>query len=649
MFTSPNNTSAALLNQEEVIDAEHRQRADDEPARQSSSSDLPVQRLVAAQAAIAPNAIAIVTQHETLTYKELDDRASKLAQRLRTLGVGRNVVVGLCLARSPAMVVGALGILKAGGAYLPLDPSYPPTRLDFQLKDAQVPVLVTGQCVNARLAQGNWKVIELTPGGELASSQQHFDHPQASEGDLQATDLAYVIYTSGSTGQPKGVEITHASLQNLVSWHQEAFAITAADRATQQASPAFDAAVWEVWPYLTAGASLHLPEDDTRSNPQELRDWLVEHAITIAFVPTPMAERLIQLEWAPTTTLRILLTGADRLRHYPPPMLPFVLVNNYGPTECAVVSTSGTISPDNNAMQPPSIGRPISNVQAYILDDNMHPLPPGTPGELYLGGACLARGYRNRPDLTAERFVPNPFGQTKESRLYRTGDKVCYLEDGQLAFLGRIDEQLKIRGYRIEPEEIAAALDRHLAVQASLVTGREDAHGEKELVAYVVPRDGAALTATVLREFLLTHLPDYMIPATFYRLDHLPLLASGKIDRTLSALAHADQLSEEAYAAPSTPIEEHMTSILAKLLNLEKVGVGDNFFLMGGNSLLGAQVIARVRDAFDVDLSLLTLFNHPTVAELSREVEQLLVEKLERMPEDEAERRAIQIQQPRSL
>jgi len=412
--------------------------------------------------------------------------------------------------------------------------------------------------------------------------------------------------------------------------------VTARDRAVQQASPGFDAAVWELWPYLTAGASVHIPDDDTRSDPERFRDWLVSHAITIAFVPTPMAERMMQLEWSANTTLRVLLTGADTLRHYPPATLPFAVVNNYGPTECTVVTTSGTVPPDGAPGRLPSIGRAITNVQVYILDKDLREQPSGRPGELYVGGAGLARGYRNCPDLTAESFVRNPFSNQPGSRLYKTGDIACSLPDGQIAFLGRADDQVKIRGYRIEPDEVVAALDRHPMVQASVVIAREDTPGDKYLVAYVVPKEKQQLTAKVLREFLLLHLPEYMVPALFCGLDILPLTPSGKVDRkALPAPTQAYLLSEDEYIAPRTPVEKRITAMLATLLRLQRVGVNGNFFLLGGNSLLGAQVIARVRDAFGVELSLLSLFNHPTVAELAAEIEQLLIANLEAMSEDE--------------
>jgi acyl-coenzyme A synthetase/AMP-(fatty) acid ligase/acyl carrier protein len=460
-----------------------------------------------------------------------------------------------------------------------------------------------------------------------------------------------VIYTSGSTGEPKGVEITHASLENLIHWHQEAFAVVSSDRAAQVASPGFDAAVWELWPYLTAGAAVYVPDDETVKTPVVLRDWLVRCGITKAFVPTPMAEQLMCLEWPANTALRFLLTGADTLRNHPPATLPFAVVNNYGPTECTVVATSGVVQPGLCSDCVPSIGRPISNVQVYILDEHLCQVPVNTPGELYIGGAGVARGYRNRPDLTAERFIRNPFSDQTELRLYRTGDAGSYLPDGQIAFLGRTDDQVKIRGYRVELGEVAAVLNRHPMIQTSVVIAREEAPGDKRLIAYIVPEAKAdkksELTDNMLREFLRTSLPEYMVPAMFCRMDALPLTASGKIDRNaLPEPAH--QLRDADYIAPRTPAEERMAAILATLLRLERVGVNENFFLLGGNSLLGAQVIARVRDRFGVELTLLSLFDHPTVSGLSAEIERLLVAKLGAMSEDEAERLTAELSKGRA-
>lgn len=591
-----------------------------------------VPHLVGDQAARTPDAMAGSDEREALTYRALDRRANQLARLLQGLGIGPEVRVGLCLERSVALAVGALGILKAGGAYVPLDPTYPPDRLDFMLRDAEVPVLVAQRSLGAQLPDGPWRTVFLdADAGTIAR-----ESAEPVESGVTATNLAYVIYTSGSTGRPKGVEIAHDSLLNLVYWHRRAFALTAADRATQIASPAFDAAVWELWPALSAGASVAFPDEATRLAPALLRDWLVARGITITFLPTPLAERIIALPWPATTALRIMLTGGDALHVYPPASLPFALVNNYGPTEGTVVSTSARVLPNAAPEGPPPIGWPIDNTAAYVLDEDQRPVPLGEPGELCIGGASLARGYLHRPDLTAAKFVPDPFAAKPGGRLYRTGDLVRHLPDGQLAFMGRIDGQVKIRGYRIEPDEIATVLGQHPAVLTGVVAAREDLPGEKRLVAYVVPDTAAAPTADDLRAFLADQLPDYMVPAAFVRLDTLPLTPNGKIDRAaLPAPDAANTAWESAYVAPRTPLEEQLAAIVAALLGLERVGVEDNFFLLGGHSLLGTQVIARVRDTFGVDLPLRTLFDGPTVAELAAAVETDLLARLDALSDDE--------------
>ena len=595
-------------------------------ASQSNLHGRCVPQLVSLQAAATPDALAVAAGGQALTYRELESQSNQLARYLRGLGVGPGVLVGLCLERSAAMVVGALGVLKAGGAYIPLDPDYPSERLTFALGDSQAPVVVTRRGLAERLAAGAWQVVSLdTEGPQIA---RHSSDVLSS--GVTNEDLAYVIYTSGSTGQPKGVEITHGSLLNLVQWHQREFEVRPADRATQLASPGFDAAVWELWPYLAAGASVHMPDETTRVAPEPLRDWLLGQGITISFVPTPMAERLMAVEWPSKTVLRTLLTGGDTLHHYPSRALPFVVVNNYGPTECTVVATSGPVLTDARPEFVPTIGRPIANIEAYILDESLRPVPPGTPGELCLGGAGLARGYLNRPELTGEKFIPNPLNGNSGSRLYRTGDRARWLPDGQIAFLGRMDELIKIRGYRIEPNEIVTTLNRHPAVEASVVVAREDTPGDKRLVAYLVPKPTAPTSETELRDFLRTTLPDYMIPAAFVRLESLPVTNNGKVDRTaLPAPNGSNTLRDATFVAPRSPVEERLSEILAKLMGLEQVGVTDNFFMLGGHSLLGTQVIARVRDVFRVELPLRTLFDSPTIADLSQEIEQLILSKLQ--------------------
>ena len=587
-----------------------------------------------------PKAIAVTAGHGKLSYGELNQLAEELAAQLRACGVGPEMLVGLCVPRSPAMLAGALGIFKAGGAYLPLDPSEPETRLHFMFGDAGVSVVVTEESLKEKMSGGERKVITLDELGRLTEREtmRADSEKQNSTAAITPKTLAYVIYTSGSTGTPKGVEIAHESLMNLVSWHQGAFKVIAEDRASCVARVGFDAAVWEIWPYLTAGASLHIPDGEKLKDPEAFQAWLIERGITISFVPTPMCERLLALRWPKSSTLRMMLTGGDTLHIYPGPELPFLLVNNYGPTECAVVATSGLVPAQRGEHRLPSIGRPIDNTQVHILDEAMKEAPVGTPGEIYIGGLGVARGYRNRPELTAERFVPNPF-DGDGTRLFKTGDCAQVLPDGQIAFLGRFDEQIKIRGFRIEPNEIAAALNEHPAVSQSVITAREVTCGDSRLVAYLVPKPEHLATVSELRDFLSARLPAYMVPAMYVTIDTIPLTPNGKVDRAaLPAPDASNTLGEDVFHAPQTEVEQVVAGILAPLLGVQRVDVEANFFALGGHSLLGIQLISRVRDALGVELSLRTVFEAPSVAELSAEIERLLCAKLDAMSEEEVQR-----------
>jgi amino acid adenylation domain-containing protein len=436
-----------------------------------TARDVCVHQLFEMQAAKTPDALAVEFAGEQLTYAELNERANQLAHQLRVLGVGPEVLVGLCVERGLELVIGMLGILKAGGAYVPLDPSYPSERLQFMIEDAKPVVIVTPEGI---------------------STTAYTDQSRGSDPDLirdfDPRHLCYVIYTSGSSGLPKGVEITHGSLMNLVRWHQRVYQVSSADRATQIAGLSFDATVWETWPYLTTGATLHIADEETRLSPQKLIDWLDTNRITISFLPTPLAEAVLDEEWPNGICLRTLLTGGDRLRRAPRPALPFRLANNYGPTENTVVTTSTFVTESDASLIPPPIGRPVDNVQVYVLDGELRLAPIGVVGELFTGGENLARGYLNRPDLTAERFVPHPFSVERGARLYRTGDRVRLLADGQIEFFGRVDEQVKVRGFRIELGEIEATLVEQEEIREAVVIAREDSAGEKRLVAYVVPR-----------------------------------------------------------------------------------------------------------------------------------------------------------------
>lgn len=593
---------------------------------QSPSGAATVPSLIAQQALVSPSAIAVTCGSETLTYGEMEKRSNQLAHLLRARGIGTEQVVGLYLDRSPSMVVAALAVLKAGGAYLPLPPDLPQERLEFMLRDAGVAVVVTRSEIGTRLPSERLRVIAIDRDSVEIARQDSEGPPSVAREE----NLAYVIYTSGSTGQPKGVEILHRGLSNLIRWHLRAFEVTAADRASHLAALGFDAAVWEMWPYLAAGASVHLAPDAIRQNPEALRDWLVTERITIGFLATPLAERLMLLQWPKTTALRLLLTGADKLHRRPGTKMPFTLVNNYGPTECTVVATSGVVHPDESSSRAPTIGRPIDNIRAYILNDERKEVPVEVPGELHLSGAGIARGYRNHPELTAQSFVPNPFSSDASDRLYRTGDLARILSNGEIEFLGRSDEQLKIRGYRIEPGEIVKILDQYNGVEASAVLARERDGDDKRLVAYLVVAAGVKITATQLREHVSRQLPAYMVPASFVRVDAMPVTENGKVNRSaLPAPDATNCLVDEEFIAPRTLVEQRLAGILSQLLSVKTVGVNDNFFFLGGHSLLGTQLLTRISQSFGVELSLLSLFDHPTLAAMSEEIEKLILAKLD--------------------
>ncbi|HLK48493.1 MAG TPA: non-ribosomal peptide synthetase [Bryobacteraceae bacterium] len=573
-----------------------------------------VRDAVVARAGERPDARAVGAGGKNVTYAELNNRANRMAQFLRSQGVGRETLVGVCLPRSVELVSGMLGIWKAGGTYLPLDPTNPADRLASILENARPMLVLTTRAISRKLAIPGCRLVD----SEAAEANIESAEPVTT--DTDCGDLAYVIYTSGSTGVPKGVEITHQALANLVAWHNEAFSVGAADRASHLAGLGFDASGWELWPYLAAGASVHLVDDATRNSPEALRDWLVAEGITISFVPTPLAERMLVLAWPAETHVRILLTGGDTLHHYPPVGLPFEVVNNYGPTECTVVATSAAVPPEKGYSALPAIGRAIANTEIYILNENLQPAPAGSPGEICIAGPSLARGYRNLPNLTAEKFVEVRLESGAATRIYRTGDLGMLLPDGQIEYRGRLDDQIKIRGYRIEPNEIISRLNEHPDVRESLVLAREDPSGEKRLVAYVVLAARSEATDGALIEFLRAALPDYMIPSVFVRMGTLPLTANGKIDRT--ALPAPKFEKAPGAEGPQTPVEQSIGGMLAKLLNVQSVGRNDNFFLLGGHSLLGAQLIARIRNVFGVEISLRALFEAPTIAALAAEVEQ---------------------------
>ena len=581
-----------------------------------------VHELVAARARSSPDAPALASRDTTLTYGQLDRLANQLANRLRKLGAGREVLVGLCVERSPALGVGALGIVKSGAAYLSLDATLPDDRLAFMLNDSKAPLLVTNTSVVQRLGRIHPSIVVLDDeADEVHGEQSEFPSVRVS-----SHDLAYVIYTSGSTGTPKGVMVEHRNLLNLVRWHNAAFAVHSDDRASQVASPAFDAIVWEIWPYLVAGASINFPDQAIRADARALRDFMLDERITIGFLPTPVAQNALELDWPPTAPLRFLLTGGDVLHRYPRRELPFTLVNNYGPTEITVVATSGPVTPLELAESGtrPSIGKPITNSRAYVVDDALQLVPTGTAGELLVGGAGVARGYVHRPDLTEEKFLPDPFCDEPGARVYKTGDLVRGRDDGEIDFLGRIDDQVNLRGFRFEPAEVTTALDAHPHVRHSALVARDFRPGDRRLVAYVVLRDQHIRPPVdELRSHLARRLPYYMVPSHFVFLEQLPLTPNGKVDR--KALPDPDDSvvrADDAQAA-SNPCERELATMVAELLQLEHVGVDENFFELGGHSLLAAQLVTKIRSSFEVDLPLISVFHAGTVANLAIEVGRL--------------------------
>ena len=574
---------------------------------------------IARRASAAPDTTAVVDGDVRLTYGELDRRSDVLAVRLSEAGAGPGTCVGIYLNRSARFVVSALAVMKSGAAYVPLDPSTPSERVSAILAGAGAIALVTDRC--DLLQPGPWTVVSaMVPDGARAQAS-----PKAH---IDGESLAYVIYTSGSTGEPKGVEITHANLANLVDWHTSAFAVTVGDRASQIASLGFDAAVWEIWPALAAGASLHIADEITRRSSQALFDWIATEKVTIGFVPTALAEQLLRMTWPADASLRVLLTGGDTLHAMPAAGSPFMLVNNYGPTECTVVATSGVVSPEGDASRPPSIGRPIANAIALILDESLEPVAAGAAGELCIGGALVGRGYRGQPELTARRFVTHRTATGGVVRLYRTGDRAALLEDGEIAFLGRLDDMVKIRGYRIEPGEIESWLNRFAGIEASAVAVRDAGDDGAALVAYLVLARDASPTAGEVREFLAARLPDYMVPAAFVAIPELPMTANGKVDKAALPASRENDLPLRRAPSGSAPGENGQLSasvseLVASMLGQSSIGSDENFFMAGGHSMLGAQLVAKIRDRFGVKLTLRQLFMAPTVAALSAQIAHL--------------------------
>ncbi|HYN64555.1 MAG TPA: amino acid adenylation domain-containing protein, partial [Candidatus Limnocylindrales bacterium] len=526
---------------------------------------------VAAQAARTPEALAVELGTERWTYRRLVGSARLLARHLRELGVGPEVIVGLCAERSPALVVGMLAVLEAGGAYLPLDPAYPVERLAFMLDDSDARILLVQEPLLASVPAAGRHVVPLDERWDSGEEMG-----EALGAEVTPDHLAYVIYTSGSTGRPKGVMVPHRGAWNRLRWAQQVYQLDERDAVLQKASLGFDISVWECFAPLIAGARLVLAEPGRQGDVSYLVRVLAEHRVTLVdFAPSMLGVFLDEEDVEKCVSLRQIFVGGEaltpELRDRALARLPVPLDNQYGPTEISIDTARWVCTPGQRVL----IGRPIDNSRLYVVDAEQRPVSIGVAGELLVGGDGVTRGYLRRPALTAERFVPDPFGGSG-ARLYRTGDLARSLPAGSLEFLGRIDQQVKVRGFRIELGEVEAALAAVAGVREAAVVAREDTSGDRRLVAYVV---GDVATDS-LRASLRERLPDYMVPASFVALQALPLTANGKVDR--KALPAPDHQSEVGYVAPRTPVEEVLAGIWAELLGVERAGVGSHFFDLGG-------------------------------------------------------------------
>ncbi len=586
----------------------------------STKQDYPsltIHQLFEAQVELTPDAVAVGFEEEQLTYRELNSRANQIAHYLQALGVEPDVLVGICVERSLDMVVGLLGILKAGGAYVPIDPAYPPERLAYMLEDSQVKVLLTQQKLLG-VPSHQAQVVYLDKDWETI--QQHReDNPNTG---VNPQNLAYVLYTSGSTGLPKGVQIAHQSVVNFLNSMRQAPGLTEQDIILAVTTISFDIATLELYLPLIVGARLVLVSREVAADGMQLHQLLVKCDVT-AMQATPATWRLLLAAgWEGSPRLKILCGGEALPSDLASRLLEksASLWNLYGPTETTIWSTVYNLGAYRQVARkqdaPVLLGHPIANTQIYILDRYLQPVPIGVTGELHIGGIGLARGYLNRPDLTAEKFIPNPFEDLESSRLYKTGDLARYLPDGNIEYIGRIDNQVKIRGFRIELGEIEKALAKHSEVLQSVVIPRTEA-GYQQLVAYVVPKQEQPLPST-LRSFLQQKLPDYMVPAAFVVLDSLPLTPNGKINRRALPAPDKSSFPNTSFVPPRDRIEQQLAQIWSEILDLHPVGVKDNFFDLGGYSFLALKLMAKIQQQFGKNLPLATLFQAPTIEELAK-------------------------------
>ncbi len=607
------------LGQLNILSSSERRKLEDfNPAPvQFANQHLLLHELITAQADLTPTAVAVKFEEQTLTYRELSERSDRVAAYLTSRHVGPDVLVGICLERSLEMVIALLGVLKTGGAYLPVDPHYPSERIDMMLRDSNTSLVITQPVLFTKLRSCKAELLEI----EKISTTHNEDRPIFNR--AAGENAAYVLYTSGSTGVPKGVVVTHGGLVNHMLWMEQAFPLDAEDRILQKTPFSFDASVWEFYAPLMSGATLVMAEPGGhRDRNYLLRTLRDERITTLQLVPLQLDMLLEGEGLEECESLRRVFCGGEPLtsvqvKQFYERVKHARLYNLYGPTETTIQCTVGECTAEYQGATA-LIGRPISNTQVHILDSQMNLVPVGVLGEIYIGGAGVGRGYLHRPELTAERYVPDPF--SRGARLYRTGDLGRYLDDGQIDCLGRVDQQVKVRGHRIELGEVEAALREHEGVKEAVVVRRADRSGEGQLVGYVVWRAGAASSEAELRAQLRQRLPDYMVPSVFVWLEQLPLMPNGKVDRQ-ALPAPGERISSEV-AGPRTVEEELLCGIFSEVLELERVGRDENFFELGGHSLLATRVISQVRRVFGVELSLRELFEDATVAGLATRVKQ---------------------------
>jgi amino acid adenylation domain-containing protein len=576
-----------------------------------------------------PDAVAVISDRVVLTYRELNSRVNRLANYLRRHGVGPEVRVGICLERSVNAVVSVIAVLKAGGAYVPLDPNYPSERLDFVRHDAQVSLLLTTEELLDRLATEETTVVLLDRQWQEIAAETD-ENPSC---EVNADNPIYVTYTSGSTGRPKGVMALHGGTMNRFHWMWRTYPFASNEVCCQKTSLGFADSVWEIFGPLLQGIPSVVIPDNVVKNPPELNRFLASNRVTrIVLVPSLLRAMLDDLDGlkTPLPDLKLWVTSGEALpldlaQKFLKIMPDRLLLNLYGSSEASADSTYFEVG-ECESTSKILIGRPIDNTQIYLLDERLAPLPVGVPAELYIGGEGLGRGYVGQPGLTAERFIPDPFSEEPGRYMYRTGDLARWTEDGNLEYAGRADHQVKIRGVRIELGEVETALSRHSEVKRAIVIAREDIPGEKRLVAYVVPAEGDALNVTQLRSLIKEQLPDHMVPSVFVFLNSLPLTTSGKINRLalpppLDVRPELDVL----YVPPQRAVEKELAAIWTELLRTEQIGVDDNFFDLGGHSLMATRLLSRVRLHFNVELALQDFFKSPTIMDMADVIEESVI------------------------